>query len=61
MENDTVFEIATSSIRYGRGATAEVGMDLADRGVGRVLVITDPNLKQTGSVETVLELSLIHI
>ena len=42
MERDYAFEIATSSIRYGTGATGEVGMDLADRGVRNVMILTDP-------------------
>ena len=44
MEHDTAFEMATSNIRFGAGITAEVGMDLADMGVRRALVVTDPNL-----------------
>ena len=35
MDKDTAFEMATSNIRYGRGVTAEVGMDLVDMGVGK--------------------------
>ena len=44
MEHDTAFEMATSGIRYGAGVTAEIGMDLADMGLHRVLVFTDANL-----------------
>ncbi|HCL27414.1 MAG TPA: alcohol dehydrogenase [Candidatus Latescibacteria bacterium] len=44
MERDTAFEMAASAIRFGAGITAEVGMDLADMGLGRVLVVTDANL-----------------
>ena len=44
MEHDTAFEMATSGIRYGAGVTAEIGMDLADMGLHRVLVVTDANL-----------------
>ena len=44
MERDTAFEMATSNIRYGSRITAEVGMDAADLGLQRVLVVTDPNL-----------------
>lgn len=46
MDRDTAFEMATSNIRYGTGITAEVGMDAADLGLQRVLVVTDPNLAQ---------------
>src|SRR5437016_5593986 len=44
MERDTAFEMATARIRYGAGVTREVGMDLADMGVRRVVVVADPRL-----------------
>lgn len=44
MERDTAFEMAASAIRFGTGITAEVGMDLADMGLRRILLVTDPNL-----------------
>jgi len=44
LERDTAFEMATSNIRYGKGITAEVGMDAADLNLQRVLVVTDANL-----------------
>ena len=53
MERDTAFEMATSGIRYGAGITAEVGMDLADMGLHRVLVVTDANLTGSESVAVV--------
>jgi hydroxyacid-oxoacid transhydrogenase len=52
---DTIFEMATSNLRCGRGATAEVGMDLADWGAKKVMVVTDPHLSQSAPVHTVLE------
>ena len=39
--NDRAFEMAVSSVRFGAGVTREVGMDLADMGCRRVLVLTD--------------------
>ena len=42
MDNEIAFEMATSSVRFGVGVTREVGPDLADLGVKRVLVVTDP-------------------
>ncbi len=54
MENDYAFEMATSNIRYGQGATQELGMDLADMRVKRVMVLTDPNLSGLPPVKTVL-------
>ena len=44
MANETAFNMAASNIRYGPGATQEIGMDLADMGAKHVMVVTDPNL-----------------
>ena len=52
---DTAFEMAASAVRYGAGVTREVGFDVADRGVRRVMVITDPVLRSHAAVATVLE------
>jgi hydroxyacid-oxoacid transhydrogenase len=49
------FEMAASSLRYGAGVTREVGMDLAEMRVERVMVLTDPNLARLPPVATVLE------
>ena len=54
-EKDYAFEMAASNIRFGFGVTCEVGMDLADMGVRRALVVTDPNLKNLPPVAVVLE------
>ena len=55
MGNEYAFEMATSSIRFGWGATREVGMDLAEWKVRRVMVVTDPLLRLLPPVATVLE------
>jgi len=47
--------MAVSSIRFGAGVTREVGMDLADLGARRVLVLTDPTVRRLAPVQTVLE------
>lgn len=39
--NDTAFEMAVASIRFGVGVTGEVGPELAELGVTNVLVVTD--------------------
>ena len=59
MMNDYAFEMATSNLRFGPGATREIGMDLADLGIKRAMVLTDPNLRTLPPVERVLE-SLDH-
>jgi hydroxyacid-oxoacid transhydrogenase len=53
--SETAFEMTVSSVRFGAGVTREVGMDLADLGVRRVLVLTDPALGHLAPVQTVLE------
>ena len=55
MERDTVFELTTANIRFGSGTTSEVGMELADREIRRVMVVTDPHLKKLPPVNAVLE------
>jgi hydroxyacid-oxoacid transhydrogenase len=55
MEYDSAFEVATSHIRFGPGATREVGMDLADLNVTRVMVLTDTVLSMLPPVATVLD------
>ena len=55
MNNDTAFEMAVSSVRFGVGVTREVGMDLKEIRAGLVLVMTDPVVSQLPPVRTVLE------
>jgi hydroxyacid-oxoacid transhydrogenase len=55
MELDTIFEMGTSNLRFGTGSTREVGMDLAELGAKRVLVMTDQNIRDLGPVQTALE------
>ena len=50
---DYAFEMAASSIRYGRGSTAEVGMDMENLGCQNVMLITDKNMAELPVVSTV--------
>ena len=55
MQYEYAFEMATSNVRFGVGATREIGMDLADLGVHRAMVVTDANLARLPPVATVLD------
>jgi hydroxyacid-oxoacid transhydrogenase len=52
---DSVFEMAASAVRYGAGVTREVGFDVADRGLRKVMVVTDGMLRSLPPVATTLE------
>ena len=54
-DRDVAFEMVASSVRFGVGVTREIGMDLADRGHRRVMVVTDRTLTTLPPVTTVLE------
>jgi hydroxyacid-oxoacid transhydrogenase len=55
MARETAFNMATSNIRFGPGATAEIGMELADRGAKHVLVVTDQTVAKLESVSVALQ------
>ncbi len=55
MQKDYAIQMGSSNLRYGPGVTREVGMDLADMGIKRVLLITDQNLRDSQPVQTVKE------
>ena len=53
-ERDTAFQVSMSNLRFGAGATREVGMDLADMGLSRTLLVIDPRLVHLPTGEAVL-------
>jgi hydroxyacid-oxoacid transhydrogenase len=55
MTHDYAFEMAASAIRFGTGVTREVGADLAEMGVRKVLVVTDPFLRTLPPLQTVVD------
>ena len=55
MLREFAFEMAASAIRFGFGATREVGADMVDLGVRHALVFTDPNLRDKPPVQTTIE------
>ena len=54
MDLEYAVEMATSNIRFGPGATRELGPELVDREIDRVMVLTDPYLAKLPPVETAL-------
>ena len=54
-DHEIAFEMAVSSVRFGAGVTREVGMDLADLGARRVLVLTDPVIETLPPLAVTLE------
>ena len=55
MRRESAFTMDTSSIKYGPGATREIGHDVGQWGARRVMVVTDPNLAGTEPVSLVLD------
>ncbi|HIK92360.1 MAG TPA: iron-containing alcohol dehydrogenase [Planctomycetes bacterium] len=55
MDNDNVFQMSASNIRFGAGCTAEIGMDLRDMSAQRTMVLLDPNLRSLSVAEVVIE------
>ena len=55
MNKEYAVELATSNIRYGPGTTREIGPELSDQGLSRVMVLTDPHLAKLPMVQTVRE------
>jgi len=54
-EKEYAFEMAASSIRFGPGATKEVGMDLKNMGARRVCVVTDGNVGKLDAMRRAVE------
>ena len=52
---DTAFQVSTSNLRFGRGTTREVGMDLEDMGLKRTLLVIDPKLRDLPTGQVVAE------
>lgn len=52
---ETVFTYGAPGLKFGAGASDEIGYDLSSYDVRRVLVITDPGVAATGHPERVAE------
>jgi len=55
MEKDYAIQMGSSNLRFGPGVTREVGMDLVDMAIKRVLLMTDANLSDSFPVQTAIE------
>lgn len=55
MHTDTAFQMAMSNIRFGTGITREVGMDLVELGLRRVMLVIDPALVDLPTGAAVVE------
>ncbi|MFW9815020.1 MAG: hydroxyacid-oxoacid transhydrogenase [Candidatus Thorarchaeota archaeon] len=55
MTFETTFTMDSSSIKFGPGATKEVGYDMKKLGASRILVVTDPNIADSEPVEVALD------
>ncbi len=52
MAFETVFAMESSAIKFGPGATREIGDDARVRGCKRVMLLTDPRLVESGIMDT---------
>ncbi len=47
-DNETIFTMETTPLKYGPGASEEVGWELKGMGLGRVMLISDPGIIEAG-------------
>ncbi|MFB9675866.1 hydroxyacid-oxoacid transhydrogenase [Streptosporangium vulgare] len=52
---ESVFTYGAPALKFGPGASAEIGFDLGQYGVRRVLVVTDPGVAATGAPRRIAE------
>jgi len=52
---ESIFTYGAPQLKFGNGAADEIGYDLSQTGVTRVLVVTDPGVAATGSPQRVAE------
>ena len=55
MPMETVITVSSSNIKFGAGATREVGFDMKQLGAHRVMVVSDPKIATLEPVAIVLE------
>ena len=52
---ETIFTYATPQLKFGAGASEEIGYDLSLTGAKRVLVVTDPGVAEAGVAQRVAD------
>ncbi|MGW0593409.1 hydroxyacid-oxoacid transhydrogenase [Streptosporangium sp. NPDC002607] len=52
---ESVFTYGAPALKFGSGASAEIGFDLGQYGARRVLVVTDPGVAATGAPQRIAE------
>jgi alcohol dehydrogenase class IV len=55
MTRETVFTYGAPQLKFGVGACDEIGWDLANDGVRRVLLVTDPHVHASGAPDRVAD------
>jgi alcohol dehydrogenase class IV len=55
MDRETVFTYGAPGLKFGVGASDEIGFDLSQYDVRRVLVVTDPGVSATGHPQRVAD------
>ena len=53
--SEQVFTYAAPGLKFGRGASSEIGWDVANLGARRVLLVTDPGVAATGHPSRIAE------
>src|SRR3954453_605458 len=53
--NESVFTYGAPGLKFGEGASDEIGYDLSQYDVKRVLVVTDPGVAATGHPQRVAD------
>jgi hydroxyacid-oxoacid transhydrogenase len=52
---ESIFTYGAPQLKFGPGASDEIGFDLSQYGVGRALVVTDPGVAATGAPQRVAQ------
>lgn len=53
--NEIAFQMSTSNVRFGKGATREIGLDFVEMNMKHILVVTDSHLQNLSPVKNVLK------